>query len=132
MNNRIVLFCIAMLSFSAIFSQGFLVRGSIKNARTKRGVSQTTVILQRVKDSINILNVISDTSGNFILTPVINDTYILKVSASNYATVTKQIVVNNADVNLGDINLQRISEVLQGVTVTTNLSPVSQKADTLQ
>ncbi len=132
MPYKSLLFCLAMLSFNAAFSQGFSVRGSIKNAGTKRGVSQTTVALQRVKDSINVLNVISDTSGNFELTTVSNDTFILKVSAANYATLTRQIVVNNADVSLGDIDLQRISEVLQGVTVTTNLSPVSQKADTLQ
>ena len=132
MPNKSLLFCIAMLSFSAVFSQGFVVRGSIKNAGTKQGVSQTTVTLQRVKDSTNVLNVISDTSGNFKLTPVLNDTFILRVSAANYATFTRQVVVNNADVSLGDIDLQRISEVLLGVTVTTNLSPVSQKADTLQ
>ncbi|MCY7420556.1 MAG: carboxypeptidase-like regulatory domain-containing protein, partial [Chitinophagaceae bacterium] len=132
MFSKSLLFSLAMFCFQAVFSQGFTVRGSIRNIDSKRPVSQATVSLQSVKSSTNILNVISDTSGNFELATVPNDTFNLKITALNYATLTRQIVVSNADVNLGQLDLQRVSGVLKGVTVTTNVSRVSQKADTLQ
>ena len=132
MYYKSLLFGLALCGFQAVFSQGFTVRGSIRNTDSKRPVSQATVTFKSAKDSTNSLNVISDTSGRFEFTKVVNDTFILKVTALNYATLTKKVVVNNADYLLGDIELKRVSKILEGVTVTTNLSPVSQKADTLQ
>ena len=132
MSIKNLLFLISIFSSVAVFSQGFLVKGTIKNSNTKRGVAQSTVSLQRLKDSIDILNTVSDTSGNFEFRGLVNDTFMLKVTALNYVTLTKQVVVHNADNILGYIELQRVSQVLKGVTVTTNVSPVTQKADTLQ
>ena len=132
MYYKSLLFGLALCGFQAVFSQGFTVRGSIRNTDSKRPVSQATVTFKSAKDSTNSLNVISDTSGRFEFTKVVNDTFILKVTALNYATLTKKVVVNNADYLLGDIELKRVSKILEGVTVTTNVSPVSQKADTLQ
>ena len=132
MYSKSLLFGLALCGFQAVFSQGFTVRGSIRNTDSKRPVSQATVTFKSAKDSTNSLNVISDTSGRFEFTKVVNDTFILKVTALNYATLTKKVVVNNADYLLGDIELKRVSKILEGVTVTTNVSPVSQKADTLQ
>ena len=132
MYYKSLLFGLALCGFQAVFSQGFTVRGSIRNTDSKRPVSQATVTFKSAKDSTNSLNVISDTSGRFEFTKVVNDTFILKVTALNYATLTKKVVVNNADYLLGDIELKRVSKILEGVTVTTNVSPVSQKADTVQ
>jgi uncharacterized membrane protein YgcG len=79
-----------------------------------------------------VLKQLSDSSGRFAFTGVRTDTFSLSISAINFSSIIREVVVASSDVELNTLEVNRVSQVLEGVTVTANIAPATQKGDTLQ
>ncbi len=126
--SLVVFFFIAQCSFGQTFS----IKGSVKNVENNSAVGEATITLKNKANSVTIMKMVGDTAGWFTMTGIVSDTFNIEITAVNFTTLLKQIVVQGANIDLGILELRQVSEILKGVTVTTNLSPVTQKGDTLQ
>ncbi len=132
MQKKFILLVSLMFAFYISQAQNYAIKGVTMNTETSKAIPGATITLKSKSDTTIVQKVISDTAGRFSITGVASDTFNLEVTAVNFSSIINKVIVSNADVNLGDIELRQISEVLKGVTVTTNISPVTQKGDTLQ
>ena len=101
-------------------------------------LNAATVQLNKDSGNVSLQATYSDSTGQFKLTNVSNGKYILTVSFVGYGTVSKPLTVItdsttvDTTINIGNITLNKASGELTGVTVTTNVPPVTQKNDTTQ
>ena len=132
MPKRFTFFC--LLSFFALIAgaQNYSITGVLKNDRNGASIAGATLSLQSKTDTTLILKQLSDTAGRFRFTALQADSFKLVISSINFATVIANTAVDKADVDLGIFKLRRLAEILEGVTVTANIAPATQKGDTLQ
>jgi uncharacterized membrane protein YgcG len=132
MLKKILLLCFTIFLLQLAQGQNFSIKGLLKNAETNAAINGASLTLQSKSDSTLIRRGLSDSAGRFEFSELRKDSFSLIISSVNFATVISTVTIDSADVNIGTLEIRRISEVLTGVTVTANVAPATQKGDTLQ
>ena len=132
MTRRLLFVCIALFSLMIAKSQGFSVRGTITDQQTKAPLVSATVKLSSLSDTTTARSVVTDSAGKFTFGNLIKDSFLLSVSYVGYSPVSRIIAVDTSDVDLKIAAAPGAATDLSTVIITTTISPVTQKGDTLQ
>ncbi|MEM9391554.1 MAG: TonB-dependent receptor [Bacteroidota bacterium] len=112
-------------------SQNADVRGRIVDS-TRTGLPSASVVLLNKEDSVMKSFAITNSKGEFQMSRVKSDEYILQVSYVGFQTLS-MIQKIEADKNdLGDIQLNENSTLLDGVSVTADRIPILINGDTVE
>ncbi|TKK67165.1 hypothetical protein FC093_14870 [Ilyomonas limi] len=108
------------------------INGRIVDSANKP-LSAATVQLNKDTGNIQLQSTLTDTAGAFLFTNVDSGKYVITVSFIGYGSASKIIqAANNTTINLGELQLVRISNSLNTVVVTATTPAVVQKGDTVQ
>ena len=117
---------------SFVQAQSYTLSGRIEDPETRASVQGATITLKSISDSNYTETTYSDTSGHFQFDQLASDSFRITISSVGFETLVRGVRVDSADRNLGNIDLPRSSQELQGVTVTSVTPPAQQKGDTVQ
>lgn len=120
---------LTMLLVSA--AQTKTISGMVIDQQSRAPLARATVQLQRLSDS-GILRSITDSAGMFGFSGLIKDSFLLSISYVGYNPVSRIIALDTADINLSIAAVTNSNPGLATVIITTTISPVTQKGDTLQ
>jgi outer membrane receptor protein involved in Fe transport len=134
-SNKFLFLILALLVFPALaFAQGnkITLSGVIKDNKLKEPIPYVNVALKAAKDSTFVLGTITNEEGRFTVADVKSGNYFIQLSYIGYESKTQPVLIGelSAFLDLGNIELQKDSKVLDAVTVTaTQANGVSDKMD---
>lgn len=106
------------------------ITGTVVDKDTKEAMVMTTVRLLK-SDSSLVKGVVTSETGNFSVSAPSNGNYILKITSVGYKDKYQTVKVESRkDIALGTIAIQSDAIMLEGATVTKNLTKVTVKEDT--
>ncbi|WP_147205687.1 carboxypeptidase-like regulatory domain-containing protein, partial [Segetibacter aerophilus] len=129
------LFILSFFIFPAIvFAQTnkITLSGLIKDSKSKQGIPYVNVTLKNAKDSSFVVGTITNEEGRFTMADVKSGNYHLEISYIGFQAKIQPVLVGqlSAFLDLGNIELERDSKVLDAVTVTASqANGVSDKMD---
>jgi hypothetical protein len=132
MTKRLVFVCMALLTFIIAKAQTRTINGIVTDQQTKVPLVSATVKLSSLSDTISARNILTDSAGKFSFGGLAKDSFLLSVSYIGYSAISRIVAVDTLDVNLKIAVVPGASTNLATVIITTNISPVTQKEDTLQ
>ncbi|MDO4228579.1 MAG: outer membrane beta-barrel protein [Capnocytophaga sp.] len=116
-----------------VSAQQFTITGKIYDKETQKPIDAATVFVKSVKDSTLVNYTISDGKGTFTLKGKTDDkTLDLFISHVGNATFKKRIETPKSALDLGKIELEPKAFELEGVTVVSDVVPITVKKDTLE
>lgn len=112
---------------------GVTMHGWVVDSASRQALSQATVALLPVSDSLHIAVQLADDEGRFTLRNVAKGSYRLTVSYVGYHRLSRLVVVSavNPTLNLGTLSLRPQTVRLREVTVQRRV-PVRVRQDTLE
>lgn len=115
MKKILLLFLFGMFSFSTVFAQQTLVKGSVKDAVSFEPIPEVTITIEETNQSTQTNNL-----GEFIFSSNVPlGEQILRISKLGYVTKRYPIVVNeNQTVNITDMTLELVSVTQDLFTIT--------------
>lgn len=130
MKQLITLLLLSTLALSSwAQSPGYSIRGKVQEKGKTEVLPGATVILTRPNATTG-RGVITTNTGEFVISNVKAGKYVLRVSFIGYQTLQQAVEVNNANVNVGIVQLAVSSEKLKEVQVIGKTPPVEIKGDT--
>ena len=130
--RRLLLVCVALCTLIIAKAQDRTIRGTVTDQQTKAPLASATVKLTSLSDSAFKRNQLTDSAGKFSFSGLSKDSFLLNISFIGYSRVSRIIAVDTSDVSLKIAAAPGASTDLSTVVITTTISPVSQKGDTLQ
>lgn len=129
LKNSIYLLLLILSSSFAIAQQNIEVIGKLLEEETSQTIPYATIVIKDKSTNKNIRGVITDDSGNFIITTTKPNFYV-EISFMGFETKTiTEFTVTNRKVNLGTIKLAPNSQALDEVVVTGEVSKTVFKLD---
>lgn len=129
LKNSIYVILLILSSSFAIAQQNIEVIGKLVEEETSQTIPYATVVIKNKSTNKNITGVITDDSGNFIITATKPNFYV-EISFMGFETKTiTEFIVTNRKVNLGTIKLAPNSQALDEVVVTGEVSKTVFKLD---
>ena len=129
LKNSIYLLLLILSSSFAIAQQNIEVIGKLVEKETSQTIPYATIVIKDKSTNKNIRGVITDDSGNFIITTTKPNFYV-EISFMGFETKTiTEFTVTNRKVNLGTIKLAPNSQALDEVVVTGEVSKTVFKLD---
>lgn len=129
LKNSIYLLLLILSSSFAIAQQNIEVIGKLVEEETSQTIPYATIVIKDKSTNKNIRGVITDDSGNFIITTTKPNFYV-EISFMGFETKTiTEFTVTNRKVNLGTIKLAPNSQALDEVIVTGEVSKTVFKLD---
>lgn len=132
MARRFFFVCIALCLFIVSNAQTHSITGTVTDQQTKAPLARATVKLSSLSDSSFKQNTLTDSTGRFSFSGLAKDSFLLAISYVGYNAVTRIIAVDTSDINLKIAAVISSNADLATVIIQTTISPVSQKADTIQ
>src|SRR6476659_3629460 len=132
MMRRLLLVCVALIALTIAKAQDRKISGTVTDQQTKAPLVSATVRLASLSDSASTGNELSDSAGRFVFSGLSKDSFLFTVSYIGYSRVSRIIAVDTSDVSLKIAAAPGASTDLSTVVITTTISPVTQKGDTLQ
>lgn len=132
MTKRLFFACLALLTLTIANAQSRTVSGTITDQQTKSPLSGATVKLTNLSDTTSVRNSITDSAGKFSFNGVIKDSFLLSVSYIGYNAISRIIAVDTSDISLSIAAVSGSNSDMATVIISTTISPVTQKGDTLQ
>lgn len=125
---RIIIFVVALISYTSFSQSEYSVSGQIKNALNEP-VPFANVLIYKAADSTLISGTASDDLGNFSIT-LKPGNYYLKIKFLSYQEqIISSLVVSNSNINLGVIIMVESQAMLNTVEVTTDKPQMELKLD---
>lgn len=132
MARRLLFVCTALFVVSMAMAQNRTISGTVTDQQTKTPLSRATVRLNSLSDSTLKLNTLTDSTGRFSFTGLSRDSFLLSISYVGYNPVSRIVAVDTSDISLSIASVTSSNADLATVIIQTTISPVSQKADTIQ
>ena len=132
MKGRILIFLFCLFSSPFVFSQTHSIIGILNDQQSKNPLSGATVQLKSMSDSTVILSTSTDSTGQFSFNGLSKDSFQLSISFVGYNAVSRGIRLDTTDITVRINMVPTTSSELATVVVTANISPVTQKGDTVQ
>jgi hypothetical protein len=117
--------------FQSVSAQNTII-GKVQESNSLLPLPGAGVVLLHSSDSTLVASVITNDTGNFVLSGISNGHYILRVTFIGYTAFYKQLQVNGTDVFLGALQLQSSDRLLKDVNVVEYQARAEQKGDTTQ
>lgn len=128
MKRLLILFAVTMATLSVCAQRK--ITGTVVDNDTKEAMVMTTVRLLK-SDSSLVKGVVTSETGAFSVQAPSKGNYILRITSVGYKDVFRNVTIENKkDVALGAIAMKSDAIMLEGATVTKNLTKVTVKADT--
>ena len=118
------------MSISAFAQELSRVHGRLIDASTKNGMVGSTVQLISVRDSSQHFITVADNSGNYLFKKIPATFYKLIYSSIGYKTEQKFVRVKGEETNLGVIEAQQDTAVLDAVEINAKILAVETRGDT--
>jgi len=129
LKNSIYLLLLILSSSFAIAQENIEIIGKLVEKETSQPIPYATLVIKDKSTNKNITGVITDDSGNFIVTTTKPNFYV-EISFMGFETKTiTEFTVTNRKVNLGTIKLLPNSQALDEVVVTGEVSKTVFKLD---
>jgi outer membrane receptor protein involved in Fe transport len=105
--------------------------GIIKESKNKTGLAFVNIVLKKNSDSSFVAGTISDEEGRFSFTDIKAGNYFLQLSYSGFLIKNQSVLIGSLSpfLDIGTIELQQDTRVLQDVIVTSGQDAVSNKMD---
>lgn len=132
MTKRIFLACLALLTLTIAHAQDRSISGTVTDQQTKNPLSGATARLTNLSDTNVVRNSITDSTGKFRFGGLSKDSFLLSISYIGYNAISRIIAVDTSDINLSIAAVSGSNSDMATVIITTTISPVTQKGDTLQ
>lgn len=136
MNNTLIKVGFSIL-FSVVFSsaaytQSYRINGSVYDNEKLQPLTGVTILVKNLKDTSQLLGTVSDTLGKFSLEVPGFDSLLFRVSSIGYHTFEKKLSKTEAQKSNQKIILQVNSELLNEVSIVTNVQDMRLNGDTLE
>ena len=129
LKNSIYLLLLILSSSFAIAQENIEIIGKLVEKETSQPIPYATLVIKDKSTNKNITGVITDNSGNFIVTTTKPNFYV-EISFMGFETKTiTEFTVTNRKVNLGTIKLLPNSQALDEIVVTGEVSKTVFKLD---
>ena len=129
LKNSIYLLLLILSSSFAIAQENIEITGKLVEEETSQPIPYATLVIKDKSTNKNITGVITDNSGNFIVTTTKPNFYV-EISFMGFETKTiTEFTVTNRKVNLGTIKLLPNSQALDEIVVTGEVSKTVFKLD---
>ncbi len=128
MNLKITSLFVFFTFFTTFGQEKYEVSGKIIASDSERAIAFANAVL--LKDSEVVKGSSSDASGTFIISNVIAGKYTLNISFLGYKTYSKEITISSKT-DVGTITLQKDTESLEGVTITSKKPVLKREVDRL-
>ena len=132
MKSLLVFTLLVFLVSTASLAQTVGIKGKINDRTDSKPVGSATVTLLRQLDSSVITKTVASTDGNFSISNLSADSFIVIINALNYQEYISFITLKDTVRTLATINLDRQDKDLSTVTVVSRAAPVVVKGDTSQ
>lgn len=123
--------CVLLIILSQELQAQVYVKGTVQDSVSKDRLIGAGVVLKLQKDTAQVFRGLTDALGNFTIPRVPAGIYLLTVRYLGYRSKTKQISLKIASEDLGVMDLLPESRRLNEVKVTTQLSLMNIKGDTV-
>jgi hypothetical protein len=131
MAKSLLVFVLFFTVFSGVRAQSGNISGTITDQQAKSPLTRASVQLRSLSDS-TIHNTLTDSSGRFTFSNLRRDSFLLSFSFVGYNPVVRKISLDSTDISINVAAVPSSSSQLETVVISTSISPVSQKGDTLQ
>jgi hypothetical protein len=132
MMRRLLFVCAALFTFLISEAQTRTISGTVTDQQTKAPLVSATVKLSSLSDTLSPKSVLTDSAGRFSFGNLGRDSFLVSITYIGYSPVSRIIAIDTSDVNLKIAAVPGASTDLSTVIITTTISPVTQKGDTLQ
>jgi hypothetical protein len=132
MFRRILIVSLAILFVIDLSAQTHTLTGTIVDQQAKTPLAGATVRISSIHDSTFRINSVTDSLGKFTFSNLAKDTFQLSISFVGYNPVSQMVRIDTTDLNIHISAVPNTSQELATVIVTANISPVTQKGDTVQ
>ncbi|MFL5789431.1 MAG: outer membrane beta-barrel protein [Flavisolibacter sp.] len=132
MFRRILIVSLAILFAIDLSAQTHTLTGTIVDQQAKTPLAGATVRISSIHDSTFRINSVTDSLGKFTFSNLAKDTFQLSISFVGYNPVSQMVRIDTTDLNIHISAVPNTSQELATVIVTVNISPVTQKGDTVQ
>jgi len=119
-----ILFLIVLNSFG----QNKQITGKIFDKKNNTPLPYVTITCKDFKNKI-IIGSITNTKGEFKISKLVNDKFILNIQFIGFKTVEKEVTIINKSLNLGTLFLEEDHEQLKEVEIQAETSTITHKID---
>ena len=132
MKGRMLLFLFCSFSTTLVYSQTHSITGILNDQQSKNPLAGATIQLKSTTDSTVLLSATTDSAGQFSFNALSKDSFRLSISFVGFNSVTRGVRLDTTDITIHINMTAATSSELATVVVTANVSPVTQKGDTVQ
>lgn len=130
--KKLLLSVVTIILCSSAFAQNFVLSGQVRDQQTKLPLQRATVRLYSTSDSTFQKNTITDSTGSFALHELRADSFFLYISYVGYREISQPVRIDTGNVHVDILATPSSSSELATIVITANVSPVTQRGDTLQ
>jgi hypothetical protein len=130
--RRFLLFIICSLFTASLFAQGFEMSGSVFSKTDSFEAAGATIRIFKNNDSVAFLNTVAEDNGSFVIEHIPSGKYLLKCSYLGSKTLSRNITVADANVDLGRLWMESSAKELKNVTIVGTETRMEQLGDTAQ
>ncbi|MDQ6609184.1 MAG: outer membrane beta-barrel protein, partial [Bacteroidota bacterium] len=141
MFRSILVLALLLITAQDLLAQ-FSISGTVKDGNAKTALSGASIRLFSTTDTTFEKSTLSDSAGKFLFQNLHADSFLLSISFIGYKEMSKSIRLDSTifldaatatrNVNMDVSMVSGSSKDLTAIVISTRLSPVVQKADTLQ
>lgn len=128
MKRLFTLLIIGLLSFSVYGQATYLIKGNIKDETGEGALGANVQIRTNTGEFLKGTSVNED--GTFILTEMSNGSYKVSFKSMGLKDIEKVVTINNADVDLGNLQFESEAKEVKGTTVRAARIAAQQQGDT--
>ncbi|HWJ29955.1 MAG TPA: carboxypeptidase-like regulatory domain-containing protein, partial [Flavisolibacter sp.] len=132
MGRKLLLFSLALIILNSLYAQNRTISGTITDQRSKSPLPGATVRIRSVRDSSFSSNTVTDSTGSFIFNNLQPGSFTLSISFVGYNPIKRRVNADTSDIHVSIAAVPNTSADLETVIIRTRISPVTQKADTVQ
>jgi len=131
MKYLLIAFLVILFSQDGMAQETVKVSGVLVDFRDGSGLFGATVLLKNIKDSTRSRYAVTGAEGAFLIENVERAFYNLMVSSVGYTPYSRVIRVGALDQNLGKINIQPDTKMLETIEIAGEVVPIETKGDTI-
>lgn len=133
MKKLIALFFLVIGSWYYCAAQTASVKGTIVDTTNKKNLANTVISLLRSKDSVLYRFARSKEDGSFLINKLDTGKYELFISHNTYADYVDRLsIIDNSPVDLGKIMMTLKANLLNDVTVRSQIAAIRMRGDTTE
>ena len=128
----ILLFVFSVITGYQSWCQGIVLKGKLLDKADESPLASATIRVSAIDDTTVKRSTVTRRDGSFEIPDLRAMSYRVQISFVGYGQLTKTIVLNAGNADMGTIYLWKDATVLKDVIIRTTIPPTTQKGDTIQ